>query len=254
MELFAAIDLLDGGSVRLVQGEFGRAESFGDPVAVAQRFLASEVPWLHVVDLDAARSGSPVNRDTVLELAALAHGAGARIEVGGGIRSAADVDEALAAGIDRVVLGTAAIETPDFARRCAHRHPDRIAVGIDYRRTEDGVLAPAVRGWLGTASLDVPALLEVFDGEPLAAVVVTAIERDGTRAGPDVAGLASVLEATSLAVVASGGVGSVEDLRTLASLRSPGHGRRLAGVVAGRALVDGTIEVGEAVTACAASG
>lgn len=253
MELLAAIDLMEGGAVRLVKGEFDHAARFGEPGVVAARFVAAGAPWLHVVDLDAARTGEPVHRGTVMELAELAHRAGARIEVGGGIRTEADVDAVLGAGVDRVVLGTAAIETPDLAGRCARRHPDRIAVGIDYRRAPDGTLAPAVRGWTGTAGRDVSSLLEAFAGAPLGAVVVTGIERDGTRAGPDTEGLVTVLDATALPVVASGGVGSADDLRTLVALRSPTRGRGVAGVVVGRALVDGTIEVGEAVAVCAAS-
>lgn len=253
MELLAAIDLMEGGAVRLVKGEFDRAAQFGDPAAVATRFLAAGAPWLHVVDLDAARSGEPVHRRTVLALADLAHRAGARIETGGGIRTAADVDAVLGAGVDRVVLGTAAIETPEFAGRCARRHPGRVAVGIDYRRVADGTLAPAVGGWLRSADTNVVSLLEAFSGAPLGAVVVTGIDRDGTRAGPDTEGLAAVLDATDLPVVASGGVGSADDLRMLAALRSPRRRRAVAGAVVGRALVDGTIEAREAVAACGTS-
>jgi len=253
MDLLTAIDLMEGGAVRLVKGEFDRAARFGDPVAMATRFLEAGAPWLHVVDLDAARAGLPVHRDTVLELTDLAHRAGARIEVGGGIRTAGDVDELLDGGIDRVVLGTAAIEMPELACQCARRHPERVAVGIDYRRSTDGTLVPAVRGWLANAGSDVATLLACFAGAPLGAVVVTGIERDGTRAGPDLEGLVAVLETTDLPVVASGGVGSVHDLRTLTELRSPTWGHAVTGVVVGRALVDGTIDVREAVAACAAS-
>lgn len=253
MDLLAAIDLMDGDAVRLVKGEFGQAAHFGDPVAVAARFLEAGAPWLHVVDLDAARAGLPVHRATVLELTDLAHRTGARIEVGGGIRTAGDVDELLDGGIDRVVLGTAAIETPELACECARRHPERVAVGIDYRRSGDGALVPAVRGWSANAGRDVATLLACFGGAPLAAIVVTGIERDGTRTGPDLEGLAAMLELTDLPVVASGGVGSVEDLWTITKLRSHAWGHGVTGVVVGRALVDGTIDVREAVAACAAS-
>lgn len=254
MELFAAVDVMGGRAVRLVRGELGAPRSFGDPLDVARRFLAAGAPWLHVVDLDAARTGAPVNRTVVLSLAEEAHRAGARVEVGGGVRRGRDVDELLAAGVDRVVLGTVAIEEPDAAARHASRHPGKVAVGLDYRRAaRGGGLELALRGWTQRADADPAQLLGDWAGVPFAAVVVTAIDRDGTRQGPDTDGLSWVLDATALPVVASGGVGSAADLSALAGLRS-GSGRSLAGAVVGRALVDGSIEVEEAVAACAASG
>ena len=253
MELFAAVDVMDGGAVRLVKGELDAPQGFGDPLDVARRFLAAGAPWLHVVDLDAARTGTPVNRAVVLSLAAEAQRAGARVEVGGGVRDGRDVDELLAAGVDRVVLGTVAIEEPGAAARHASRHPGKVAVGLDYRRTPGGDVELALRGWTQRARAGPAQLLAGLAGVPLAAVVVTAIDRDGTRQGPDIEGLSSMLDATALPVVASGGVGSADDLSALARLRSAA-GRSLAGAVVGRALVDGSIEVEEAVAACAASG
>ncbi len=253
MDLLPAVDVLGGGAVRLVQGSFHHARSFGDPLAVGRAFLVGGARWLHVVDLDAARTGDPVNRPTVLSLVELAHGAGARVQVGGGVRSPADVDALCAAGTDRVVLGTAAIEDPGFAVRAARRHPGRVAVGLDYRRGPDGALEPAVRGWTGEAAVGVSGVLAAVAGEPLAALVVTAIERDGTLEGPDESGLASVLDATEIPVVASGGVGGAADLRALAALRSPCSGRRLCGAVVGRALVDGSLALDDALAACAPS-
>lgn len=254
MDLLAAIDLMDGGAVRLVQGEFARSSAFGDPVAVARRFLAAGVPWLHVVDLDAARRGEPVHRAVVRTLSDAAHAAGARIEVGGGLRTEHDVAGILEAGVDRAVLGTAAVETPALAVRCARRHPGQVAVALDYRRGAEDRLEPAVRGWTGAGGRDAGSLLDALAGEPFDALVVTAIARDGTLEGPDTQGLETVLDATDLAVVASGGVGSAGDLAALAALRSPERGRALSGVVVGRALVDGTIGVEEAMASCAASG
>ncbi|MGH8989364.1 MAG: HisA/HisF-related TIM barrel protein [Acidimicrobiales bacterium] len=254
MELFAAVDVMDGRAVRLVKGEFGASHVFGDPLEVAERFLALGAPWLHVVDLDAARSGSAANRVVVLSLAAAAHRSGSRVEVGGGVREGADVDALVARGVDRIVLGTAAIEDPTFAVRCAERHPGRVAVGLDYRRVEGGALVLALRGWTERAAADPAELLRAWSGVPLAALVVTAIDRDGTREGPDTDGLSWVLDATDLDVVASGGVGVADHVSALARLRSPVEGRALAGVVAGRALVDGSIGVEEAIAACAASG
>ena len=253
MELFCAIDLMDGRAVRLVRGELGAPHDFGDPRDVASRFLGAGARWLHVVDLDAARTGAPANREVVVSLVEEAHRAGARVQVGGGVRADGDVEGLLAAGADRVVLGTAAIEEPETAARHARRHPGRVAVGLDYRRAPGGRLELALRGWTERSEADLAELLAGWADVPLAGVVVTAIERDGTRQGPDEAGLSEVLDATALEVVASGGVGSVADLSALARLRSAA-GRPLAGVVVGRALVDGSIDVEEAVAACAASG
>lgn len=254
MELFAAVDVMDGRAVRLVRGEFGASRIFGDPLEVAGRFLAAGAPWLHVVDLDAARTSEPVNRQLVLSLADTAHRAGARVEVGGGLRDRDDLDALLAADVDRVVLGTVAIEDPDLAARHAIRHPGRIAVGFDYRWAPGAVLELALRGWTERAALDAAELLAAWADVPFASVVVTAIERDGTREGPDTEGLSWVLDATGLDVVASGGVGGASDLSGLARLRSPGKGRSLSGAVVGRALLDGSMEVEEAIAACAASG
>lgn len=253
MDLLAAIDLIDGGAVRLVQGAFERVQAFGDPVGIARALVAGGAAWVHVVDLDAARTGEARNRPAVLSLVAVAHGAGARVQVGGGIRSAHDVDALVDAGVDRVVVGTAAVEDPSFAVGAAHRHPGRVAVGVDYRRGPLGTLEPAVRGWTGGTVGSVGGLLEALGGEPLAALVVTAIDRDGTGSGPDTSGLASVLDATDIPVIASGGVGSAGDLRALAGLRSPVTGRAPAGVVVGRALLDGTLSLAEALAACSSS-
>jgi len=256
MDLLAAIDLRGGAAVRLVQGDFGREQGYGDPVALASRLVDAGARWLHVVDLDAARTGEPVNRAVVLDIAARAT---VPVQSGGGVRSAADVDELLGAGVARVVLGTAALEDPDLAGELATGHPDRVALGLDYRRRDDGSLEAAARGWTTGSGRTVAELLDHLAGAPLGAVVVTAIERDGTLAGPDLDGLAGVLGLTALPVVASGGVGSADDLRALAGLRvaappAGGPVRRLAGVVVGKALVDGRVGVEEAIAACATPG
>jgi phosphoribosylformimino-5-aminoimidazole carboxamide ribotide isomerase len=254
MELFCAIDVMGGRAVRLVRGEFDAARSFGEPLDLAGRFLRAGAPWLHVVDLDAARTGEPVNRGVVMSLTEAAHLAGARVQTGGGVRDARAAESLLDAGVDRVVLGTAAIEDPDFAAGLAREHPGRIAVGLDYRRSALGVPELAVRGWTASSGSGVEALLAAWEGAPLAALVVTAIERDGTREGPDLEGLSAVLDMTTLDVVASGGVGRVADLAALACLCSPVHSRPVTGVIAGRALADGSIDVKEAIAACARCG
>lgn len=255
MELLAAVDLLDGGAVRLVRGEFDRVTEHGDAVALARRYLEGGASWLHVVDLDAARTGRAQNRATVLALASAAHAAGARIEVGGGVRTADDVDALVGAGVDRVVLGTAAVEDPSLAVACARRHPGAVAVGLDYRRL-GASLEPAVRGWVAGAGggRTVADVVAALDGEPVAALVVTAIERDGTLEGPDIDGLGEVLDATSLPVVASGGVGGADDIARLAAYRSPRSARTVAGVVVGKALADGRLSMEEALAACAPCG
>jgi phosphoribosylformimino-5-aminoimidazole carboxamide ribotide isomerase len=254
MDLYPAIDIRDGGAVRLTQGDFDRQSDYGDPLALAARFVASGARWLHVVDLDAARSGTPVNRAKVL---AIARAAGVPVETGGGVRTLADVAELLGGGVSRVVLGTAALEDPGLVRRATAAHPGRIALGLDYRTTGDGRAEVAVRGWeQGTGRTVGEVLAEVADAG-LSAVVVTAIERDGTLAGPDVDGLRTVLAATGIPVIASGGVGSVADVEELAGLMVDDNGsgpRRLAGAISGKALVDGRMTVEEGVAACARFG
>jgi len=265
MDLLPAIDLIDGGAVRLVQGDFGRQADYGDPLDLARRYLAAGARWVHVVDLDAARTGSPVNRPVVKAIAAEAAEHGAKVQTGGGVRTAGDVDDLLGAGVARVVLGTAAIEDPSLAVATAEAHPGQVAVGLDYRRRDDGELEAASRGWLEGSGRTVAGLLADLAAAPVGAVVVTAIDRDGTLAGPDTDGLAAVLRSTSLPVVASGGVGTAADLRVLAALdvpaETPGRrpegtapARRLAGAVVGKALVDGRVTVEEALAACVPSG
>jgi phosphoribosylformimino-5-aminoimidazole carboxamide ribotide isomerase len=253
MDLYPAIDIRDGGAVRLTQGDFDRQSDYGDPLELAAEFVAGGARWLHVVDLDAARSGAPVNRATVL---AIARGSAVPVETGGGVRTLDDVAELLDGGVSRVVLGTAALEDPGLVRLATAAHPGRIALGLDYRTTGDGRAEIAVRGWeQGTGRTVGEVLAEMADAG-LAAVVVTAIERDGTLAGPDVDGLRAVLASTAIPVIASGGVGSVSDVEELAGVvedvdTGP---RRLAGAISGKALVDGRMTVEEAVAACARFG
>lgn len=254
MDLFPAIDLIGGGAVRLVQGDFDRRSDYGDPLALAHRYAEAGARWVHVVDLDAARTGEPANRSVVTAIAAELAPVGVQVQAGGGVRTAQDVDELLAGGVARVVLGTAALEDPGRAAATAGRHPGAVAVGLDYRRRPDGRLEAAARGWLEGSGRTVGEVLALLEGSPVAAAVVTAIDRDGTLAGPDADGLAAVLDATAIPVVASGGVGSAADLRALAGLRSPGAGRALDGAVVGRALVDGRVDVEEAIAACAPCG
>ena len=254
MDLYPAIDIRGGGAVRLTQGDFDRQSEYGDPVELAMRFVEGGAPWLHVVDLDAARSGLPVNRSTVL---AIARAAGVPVETGGGVRSEGDIEELLEGGLSRVILGTAALDDPGLVRRATAAFPGMVALGLDYRRTADGRAEVAVRGWEQGSGRTVGDLLDEVAGAGLAAVIVTSIERDGMLTGPDIEGLRAVLASTEVPVIASGGVGSVADVEALAQVDeadSAGASRRLLGAITGKALVDGRMTVEEGVAACARFG
>ena len=238
MELFPAIDLLDGRAVRLYQGDYDRGTIYNDdPVAQARAFAAAGARWIHVVDLDAARTGAPRNRSVI---AAIADAVDVPIQTGGGVRD----EEAAAAlfdvGVARVVLGTAALEDPDLVRALASRHP--VAVGLDARGRE-----VAVRGWAEGSGRDLLDVARGFADAGVEALIVTEIGRDGTLEGPDLDGLGEVLDATELPVIASGGVGSLDDLRSLCALRS--GGRRLTGAIVGRALYEGSFTLVDALAA-----
>jgi phosphoribosylformimino-5-aminoimidazole carboxamide ribotide isomerase len=249
LDLYPAIDLRAGRTVRLYQGDFSRETAYGtDPVTVAQGFAAAGARWLHLVDLDAARTGTPENRPVIAAIVdAIGDrgGDGVKVQAGGGVRDQAAAEALVEAGVDRVVIGTAAVENPQLVRDLATHH--QVAVGIDVRGRE-----AAVRGWLEGSGVDLFELLARFEDCGVAAFVITEIGRDGTFAGPDLDGLAGVLEATSVDVIASGGVGSADDLTALATLEA--GGRRLAGAIVGKALHDGLLTVEEAMAACAACG
>ncbi|HMD45072.1 MAG TPA: HisA/HisF-related TIM barrel protein [Acidimicrobiales bacterium] len=250
MELYPAVDIVDGRAVRLVQGDFARQSDYGDPRSLARRYAAAGARWVHVVDLDAARTGRPQNRPTVLAIAALD---GVRVQAGGGVRTEADLAELLDGGVDRVVLGTVALEAPDVAVGWARAYPGRVALGLDYRH-HAGRLEAAGRGWTSGTGPPVDEVLEALSGAPWAAVVATAITRDGTLDGPDTEGLGRLVDRVEVPVVASGGVARLEDLERLGALAGPASGRGLAGAVVGRALVDGRIDLGEAMSRCAPCG
>ena len=251
MELLPAIDLRAGSAVRLTQGDFGREERYGDPTALAADYIAAGARWIHVVDLDGARTGVAHQRDVLRTILELTRAADVSVEFGGGIRSEDDAADVLESGVTRVVLGTAALQEPALAGRCARRWPGRVAVGLDYRVGDDGVAEAQAQGWLAGSGLAVTELLELWEKEPIGAVVATSVARDGMLSGPDLAGLGALLAATSLPVVASGGVAGVADLVALAGLEV--SGRRLAGAIVGKAIVEGRLRVEEGIAACAAS-
>jgi len=226
-----AIDLRGGRCVRLRQGDYQQETVFGtEPAAMARRWVEDGASWLHLVDLDGAREGRPVNGASVR---AIVQAAGVPCQLGGGLRSEAHIEEALGWGIRRVILGTRALEDPAWLELVARRYPGRVVLGLDAR---DGLVA--TDGWLkasGRKALDVAR--ECGDW-PLAALVYTDISRDGMMDGPNLEGLAEMARATPLPVIASGGVSRAEDVHRLARLG-------LAGCIIGRALYEGTINLGD---------
>jgi phosphoribosylformimino-5-aminoimidazole carboxamide ribotide isomerase len=205
-------------------------------VAVARAFAAAGATWIHVVDLDAARTGEPANLAVV---EAIASAVPCKIQAGGGVRSVAAAGALVLAGATRVVVGTAAVENPGIVDDLCVLHPGAVAVGLDARGRD-----VAVRGWTADSGLDVVDLAQRFEASGVAALVVTEIARDGTMEGPSLDQLRTVLEATSVPVIASGGVGSLGDLAALAGLAA--GGRSLAGAIVGRALYEGRFTLGEA--------
>lgn len=236
--IYPAIDLRDGRCVRLYQGDYDRETVYGDdPVAQARQFAAEGAEWIHVVDLDAARSGVAHNLEVV---GAIAAAVDVPVQAGGGVRSEAAADALFGVGVERVVVGTAALEDPALVRRLAAR--SRVAVGLDVRGAE-----VAVRGWEKGSGRTLLDVVTEFEEGGVDAVVVTQIHVDGTLDGPDVDSYLSLLATTSITVVASGGVGTLDHVATLADLSH--DGRRLDGVIVGRALYEGRFDLPAALAA-----
>jgi phosphoribosylformimino-5-aminoimidazole carboxamide ribotide isomerase len=250
MELYPAIDVRGGDAVRLTQGDFERETRYGDPVQLARQFIAGGATWLHVVDLEAARTGTTHELPILEEITQLTSER-VRVQTGGGVRTEHVVEAALGRGVSRVVMGTAALKNPALASRCARRWPGQVAIGLDYVLRDDGVAEAQGHGWLRGSERSLPELLANWEGEPFGAVVATSIARDGMLDGPDFDGMRSLLESTALPVIASGGVGSLADIASLAALSV--DGRQLAGVIVGKALVEGRFGVEEAMAACVPS-
>ncbi len=227
--------------MRLAQGDFGRETVYGaDPVARARAFEASGAPWLHVVDLDAARSGAGANRCVVAEIV---QAVSVPVQAGGGVRSMQDAAELIEAGVARVVVGTAAVLQPTLVSEMAQRWPGRVAVGVDHFEGE-----VRLKGWEERSGHRVEQVVAGLVDAGAAAVVVTEISRDGLMVGPDLAGYRALLGDVQVPVIASGGVGSLDDLRKLAWLSV--DGRHLAGVIVGRAVYEGRFSVADAVASC----
>ncbi len=235
MIFYPAIDLKDGACVRLLRGRMEDATVFNaDPTAQAQEFEQLGAEWLHLVDLNGAFAGAPVNADAVTDLLG---GVTLPVQLGGGVRDRKTIDLWLERGIARVVLGTAAARDPDLVRSAARAHPDRIAVGIDARGGK-----VAVEGWAETTELTALELAKRFEDAGVAAIIFTDIDLDGAMQGPNVEATAALAEATSIPIIASGGVSKMADLQALKASGAP-----LNGVISGRAVYEGAIDLAEAV-------
>ncbi len=234
MILYPAIDLKDGQCVRLVRGEMDRATVFNDdPAAQAKAFEAAGCRWLHLVDLNGAFAGAPVN-GTAVE--AILGAVGIPAQLGGGIRDLATIETWLSKGLARVILGTVAVRDPDLVKTAARTFPGKVAVGIDARGGK-----VAVEGWARTTDFRALDLARKFEDAGVAAIIYTDIERDGAMQGPNVEATAAMARAVAIPVIASGGVASMTDLKALKSC-----GAALDGVISGRALYDGRIDPAEA--------
>ena len=235
MTIYPAIDLRGGRCVRLLQGAFDRETVYGDdPVAVARGFVAAGARWLHVVDLDGARAGRPVQTDLV---AAICAAVDVPVQVGGGLRDAAAVDAVLAAGARRAVLGTVAIRDPELAGALCRAHPGHVALGLDAR---DGSLRTA--GWTEDSEVTPAALAARATELGAAAIIYTDVGRDGTEQGPDIDGTRAVACAAGVPVIASGGVGTLAHIRSVGALAADG----VTGVIIGRALYTGAVRLADA--------
>lgn len=223
--------------MRLMRGDFALETVYDDdPVAVAVGFAEAGAKWIHVVDLDAARTGTATHLDVIRDICASVK---SRVQSGGGVRTREAAEALLAAGVSRVVIGTAAVENPEMVGALAADHPDGVAVGLDARGRE-----VAVKGWVEGSGYDLIDLAKTFTEQGVAALVVTEIQRDGTLEGPDLAQLLDVLSATEIPVIASGGVGTLDDLEALLGVVS--NGRRLSGAIVGRAIYEARFDVSEA--------
>lgn len=232
MILFPAIDLKDGVCVRLKRGEMDQATVFNtDPAAQARAFADAGCQWIHVVDLNGAFAGRPVNGEAV---DAILKAVKVPVQLGGGIRDRETIEMWLDRGVRRVILGTIALRDPLLVKEACKAHPNRIAVGIDARGGR-----VAVEGWAETADITARDLALKFEDAGVAAIIYTDIDRDGLLTGPNVEATAELARALTTPVIASGGVASLDDLRALKAMSSSG----IAGVISGRAIYDGRIDV-----------
>ena len=237
MILYPAIDLKDGAAVRLLRGDMNATTVFNeDPAAQARSFVDAGCRWLHLVDLNGAFAGKPVNAEPV---EAILKQCNVPAQLGGGIRDMATIENWIEKGLSRVILGTVAVENPALVRQAALAFPDKIAVGIDAR---NGMVA--TKGWAVETDTEVTELAKSFEQDGVAAIIYTDINRDGAMKGPNIEATAALADAISIPVIASGGVSSLADLLALKSC-----GAALEGAISGRALYDGALDLGAALKA-----
>ena len=239
MILYPAIDLKDGQAVRLLRGEMEKATVFSDdPAAQARAFVKAGCEWLHLVDLNGAFAGTPVNAAPV---EAILDACDVPAQLGGGIRDMATIESWLSKGLARVILGTVAVENPALVRDAARAFPGQVAVGIDAREGR-----VATKGWAEETDVDATDLARSFEDAGVAAIIYTDINRDGAMQGPNVAATAALARAVQIPVIASGGVSSLADLIALRDC-----GVALNGAISGRALYDGALDLRQALAALA---
>jgi phosphoribosylformimino-5-aminoimidazole carboxamide ribotide isomerase len=227
MQIYPAIDLRGGQCVRLQQGDYGQETVFGaDPAAMARRWVSEGATFLHIVDLDGAKAGQPVNEASIR---AIVEASGVPCQLGGGLRSEEHIAKALGWGVTRVVIGTKALQSPEWLERVSNRFPDQIVLGIDAKNGR-----VATQGWLLVSDVGAIDLAKRFQHLPLAAIVYTDISRDGMLQGANVEAMAEMVRATRLPVIASGGVTTLDDVRRLAAVP-------VTGVIVGRALYEGRL-------------
>lgn len=233
MIILPAIDIRGGQCVRLYKGDFSTAHKVADdPMETAHRFHKAGAKWLHMVDLDGAKEGSPKNRDLFLQIA---EKSGMKVELGGGIRDMETVEFYLTHGISRVILGSAAIRDPDFVKKAAKKWGKHIAVGIDARNE-----MVAAQGWVQTSDVHYIDLARQMEQAGVQCIIFTDISRDGTLSGPNLEQLSALNEAVSCDIIASGGIRDVDDIRQLKAMN-------LYGTICGKSLYEGTLDLGKAV-------
>ncbi|MBQ4153464.1 MAG: 1-(5-phosphoribosyl)-5-[Oscillospiraceae bacterium] len=233
LTILPAIDIKDGNCVRLLKGDFATVEKVAeDPLLTAGGFEENGAEWLHMVDLDGAKDATPRNRDIFVKVA---NSTGLKVEVGGGIRSMETVDYYLSNGIERVILGSAAVKNPAFVKEAVEKYGERIAVGIDAKNGK-----VAAEGWLDDSDVDYIALAKEMEKIGVQYIIFTDISKDGTLAGPNLEQLAAINEAVSCNIIASGGICNIGDIAALKELG-------VYGAICGKSLYKGTLELSEAI-------
>ncbi len=236
MIVYPAIDIIDGKVVRLHQGRFDEVTSYGDdPVSAAQAWVNQGAQWIHVVDLDGAKTGESKNIDTVIRIAKSVN---VPVQTGGGIRSLATIEKLIAGGLSRVILGTRAIEDREFLKDVVSQYKEKIAISLD---CHDGFVAQ--RGWTASTKIKATDLVKELEVFGVRCVIYTDIARDGTLKGPNIVGLTQMLKACSISLIASGGVSCLDDIKQLIALNNP----QLIGVITGKALYEGKLDLKEAI-------